>query len=96
VIVRYTETALGEIEDILSYIAKDNPSAALRVSATILTAVERVAEFPLASVETDASGIRVIPILPYRYLVFFSVDEEALIILNVRHSSQRLPHFTIA
>ena len=39
--VRYTETALEEIEDILSYIAKDNLSAALRVSAIILATIDR-------------------------------------------------------
>jgi plasmid stabilization system protein ParE len=44
--VRYAETALEEVEDILSYIAKDNPAAALRVSDTIKATVDRLSAFP--------------------------------------------------
>jgi len=87
--VRYTETALEEIEDILSYIAKDNSSAALKASVTILATIDRIAEFPQTSSETDTPGVRVAPVLPYRYLVFFSVADDALIIRNVRHSRQQ-------
>jgi toxin ParE1/3/4 len=92
--VRYTETALDEIEDILSYIAKDNSSAALRVSATILATIDRIAEFPHTGVETDTSGIRVMPVLPYRYLIFFAVDGEVLTIRNVRHSARQQSTFS--
>ncbi len=91
--VRYTETALEEIEDILSYIAKDNLSAALRVSAIILATIDRIAEFPQTGVEADRPGVRVMPILPYRYLVFFSVADDTLIIRNVRHSARQQPDF---
>jgi toxin ParE1/3/4 len=87
--VQYTETAAEEIEDILSYIAKDNSDAALRVSAAILATIDRIAEFPLMGVETDAAEVRVTPVLPYRYLVFFSIDEDALIIRNIRHGRQK-------
>lgn len=89
--VRYTETALEEIEDILSYIARDNPTAAFKVSATILAAIGRLAEFPRTGAETDAPSVRVTPVLPYRYLVFFSFDNQTLIVRNVRHSSRQ--HF---
>lgn len=86
--VRYTVTALEEIEDILTFIARDNPSGALRVSLTILATIDRVAEFPHTAVESDRPGVRVAPALPYRYLIFFTVSDDYLIIRNVRHSSQ--------
>ena len=56
--VRYTATALEEIEDILTNIARDNSSAALRVSLTILATIDRVAEFPHTAVEADVPGVR--------------------------------------
>ena len=87
--VRYTETALDEIEDILSYIAKDNSSAALKAAVAILATIDRVAEFPQTATETDTPGVKMAPVLPYRYLVFFSVADDALIIRNVRHSRQQ-------
>jgi len=87
--VRYTATALEEIEDILTNIARDNLSAALRVSLTILATIDRVAEFPHTAVEADVPGVRVAPVLPYRYLIFFSIANDVLIVRNVRHSARQ-------
>jgi plasmid stabilization system protein ParE len=93
--VLYTEIALDEIEDILSYIAKDNASAALRVSAALSATVARLAEFPLMAVETDVPNVRMTLILPYRYVIFFSVGEDdSLIVRNVRHGRRQRPDFT--
>jgi len=90
--IRYTATALAELEDILTHIAQDNPSAALRVSVTILATIDRVAEFPHTAIETDVPEVRVAPALPYRYLVFFAVTKDALIVRNVRHSARDGSH----
>jgi plasmid stabilization system protein ParE len=87
--VRYTATALEEIEDILTNIARDNSSAALRVSVTILATIDRVAEFPHTAVEADVPGVRVAPVLPYRYLIFVSIANDVLIVRNVRHSARQ-------
>ena len=86
--MQYTETALAEIEDILSYIAKDNPLAAHEVSLVLRTAIDRLAHFPRMAIETDVSGVRVAPLLPYRYLIFFTVTRDCLVVRNVRHSAQ--------
>jgi toxin ParE1/3/4 len=87
--VRYTDTALAEIDAILSYIAKDNPLAADEVAAVIRAAIARLADYPRLAIETDVPDVRVAPILPYRYLVFYSIDEESLIIRNVRHAARQ-------
>ena len=86
--VKYTATALAEIEDILSYIAKDNPLAAHEVSVVLREAIDRLIHFPRMAIETDVPGVRVAPLLPYRYLIFFSVADDCLVIRNVRHSAQ--------
>jgi plasmid stabilization system protein ParE len=91
--VRYTATALEEIEDTLSHIAVDNSTAALKVSVTILATIDRVAAFPRTAVETDRPGVKMAPVLPYRYLIFFSVADDTLIIRNVRHSARQKPEF---
>jgi toxin ParE1/3/4 len=92
--VQYTEVALDEIENILSYIAKDNATAALRVSAAILATVQRIVEFPRMAVETNVPDVRMILVLPYRYILFFSVENDALLVRNVRHGRQQKPHAT--
>jgi toxin ParE1/3/4 len=86
--VQYTATALAEIEDILSYIAKDNPLAAHEVIVVLRTAIDRLAHFPRMAIETDVPGVGVAPLLPYRYLIFFTVAGDCLVVRNVRHSAQ--------
>jgi toxin ParE1/3/4 len=86
--VRYTATALAEIDDILAYIAKDNPLAADEVSALLDATIARLADYPRLAIETDVPGVRMAPILPYRYLVFYNVEQGAVIIRNVRHAAR--------
>jgi len=87
--IRYTATALAEIDEILSYIAEDNPLAADEVAAVLRTTIARLADYPRLAVETDVPNVRVAPVLPYRYLVFYSIDETSLTVRNVRHAARQ-------
>ena len=89
--IRYTRTALAEITDILSYIAKDNPLAAEEVGAIMRATVTRLAEFPRLAIETEMPDVRVAPVLPYRYLIFYSVHDDSLVIRNLRHIARKWP-----
>jgi toxin ParE1/3/4 len=86
--VRYTGTALAEIDDILSFIAKDSPQAASEVAAVMLATVTRLADYPRLAMETDVPDVRAAPVLPYRYLVFYSTHNNTLIVRNVRHAAR--------
>jgi toxin ParE1/3/4 len=86
--VRYTDAALREIDEILSYIAKDNPLAADEVAAVLRATVRRLSEYPRLAIETDEPGVRVAPVLPYRYLIFYSIDRDAIVVRNVYHASR--------
>ena len=86
--VRYTATALAEIDDILSYIANDNPLAADEVATIMRATIARLADYPRLAIETDVPNVRVSPVLPYRYLVFYSIEDDAIIIRNVRHAAR--------
>ena len=68
--VRYTGKALRQLDDIFSYIAKQNPSAAKRVKVRIQRAIERLGRQPYSARHTERPGIRVLPIVRYPYLVF--------------------------
>lgn len=86
--VRYTKSALAEIGEILSYIAKDNPLAADEVAAVLGATVRRLSQYPRLAIETDDPEVRIMPMLPYRYLIFYTVDQDSIIIRNVRHSAR--------
>lgn len=86
--VRYTDAALREIDEILSYIAKDNPLAADEVAAVLRATVRRLSQYPRLAIETDEPGVWVAPVLPYRYLIFYSIDRDAIVVRNVYHASR--------
>jgi toxin ParE1/3/4 len=90
--VRYTDAALAEIEDILAYIAKDNPLAADEVAAVMRVTIARLSDHPRLAVETDIPNVRVAPVLPYRYLLFYSIENNSVVIRNVRHAARERQH----
>ena len=89
--VRYTETALREVDEILSHIAADNPLAADEVAAVLQTTVRRLSDYPRLAIETDDPSVRVMPVLPYRYLIFYEIADNKIIIRNVRQSARQRP-----
>jgi plasmid stabilization system protein ParE len=89
--VRYTDTALAEIEELLSYIADDNPLAAGEVAAILRATIIRLSDYPRLAIETDVPNVRVAPVFPYRYLVFYSIESNSVLIRNVRHAARERP-----
>ena len=89
--VRFTATALAELTDLRDYVAKDNPAAAKAVVLRIEQVIERIAQFPHIAREIDESGVRVFPVGPFPYLVFYTVDGDGVIIRNVRHGKRKRP-----
>jgi len=89
--VRYTDTALDEIEDILAHIADDNPIAAAKVATAITVTIARLSTYPLLATETDVPAVRMTIARPYSYLIFYSTDGDRLVIRNVRHPARRRP-----
>lgn len=89
--VRYSETALRELDEIFAYIYERNRSAA----AAVVDRVDRVAalleEFPFAGHTTDEPGVRIMPLVRYPYLVFYAVNGEEIVILHVRHGARLRP-----
>jgi toxin ParE1/3/4 len=90
--VRYSETALREIDQIFAYIHQRNPSAA----AAVVDRVKRVAalleEYPFAGHTADEPDVRIMPLVRYPYLLFYSVsDDDEVVILHVRHGARRRP-----
>ena len=87
--VRYTATARADIAELLARIAADNPAAARAVAAAIKAAVDRLPAFPHIGSLTDADGVYMRVARPYRYLVFYSIVEETVFVLSVRHPARR-------
>ena len=90
-IARYTETALSEIDEILSFIAQDNPAAAARVVEAIELSIDHIAEQPEAAPVVHEQSVRAKLVKGYPYRIFYQLRSDDLIIRNVRSTSRQLP-----
>ncbi len=90
--VRWSESALTDIDEIFSYIHERNRTAALAVVERIEAVVGLLHDFPEAGHLTDEPGVRILPAVRYPYLIFYTIDSAAeVIILHVRHGAQERP-----
>src|ERR1700674_5936213 len=68
--VRYTDTALAEIDEICSYIAQDNPDAAADVAAAIERTVALIGKRPKSAPVVYAGEVRARLVERFQYRVF--------------------------
>ena len=89
--IRWSETALSELDDIFSYIQRNNRLAAIAVVERIEALTALLEEFPLVGHLTDEAGVRVLAVVRYPFLIFYAIDEAAreIIILHVLHTAQQ-------
>jgi plasmid stabilization system protein ParE len=91
--VRWSETALTEIDEIFSYVYAQNRSAAAAVVERIEGLAVLLGEFPQVGHLTDQVGVRILSVVRYPFLIFYTIDEPAseVVILHVRHGAREQP-----
>jgi plasmid stabilization system protein ParE len=89
--IRYTDEAIGEVSDILAYIAKDNPTAAREVSLAIEDTVNLLRKQPRIARVVYHGQVRAFPIGNYPYRIFYQVTLTDIVIRNVLHTRRQRP-----
>jgi plasmid stabilization system protein ParE len=89
--VRYSATAITDVDEIATYIEARNPAAAQAVLAAIQGTVERLALVPYSAQETDEPGVRMTPAGRFPYLIFYVVDGDELRVSRVLHGARLRP-----
>ena len=86
--IRINPIAITDVEEIKAYIAQDNPAAADRMGAAILSRVEKLADFPRMGASLGPKiGIKT----DYRflgcgrYLIFYKIEGEFISIYRILH-----------
>jgi plasmid stabilization system protein ParE len=87
--VRFSAPARDELEAIYTYIAEHSPMAAQRVKRRIREAAEQLGDFPYMARRTDRAGVRVRIVNPFPYLLFYTVRNNEVLILHIRHGARR-------
>jgi addiction module RelE/StbE family toxin len=88
--IRYARTALRDLDDIFSYIHQRNPIAAGAVIDRIQRMITVIGRMPFIGHPTDEDGVRMIAVVRYPFLIFYTVDESAeeIMIVRVRHAAR--------
>jgi plasmid stabilization system protein ParE len=86
--LRYTLSALTDLDAILEYIGTHSPQAASRVQARIQAILDLVLRHPQIGRRTNNPAIRRMIVTPYPYLIFYEAVEDEIIIHAVRHASR--------
>ena len=87
----YSRRALSDLRDIAAYYASsDNPAGGDGVADRIQEVVTRLLRVPQSGRPvSERPGVRVAPLLRYRWNIFYSVKGETLRIVHIRHTSRR-------
>jgi len=89
--IRWTERAVRRLDQIGAFIEKDNPAAAARVVARIVSAVDNLAEHPAIGRVGRVKGTRELVLVDIPYIIPYRVVGGEIEILTVMHAAQRWP-----
>ena len=87
--LRYTRTALLQIDKALDYIRERSPQGAARINERIVVAVNLVLDHPKAGQRTNRPEVRRVVLKPYPYVIFYRVTETEIIVLRFRHTARK-------
>ena len=88
--VRYSPRAVADLGTIADYLTKRSPQGARAVERAIRTTVALIADFPGCGPAVEQRpNVRVLPVTRYPYLVFYTVADNAVVVLHIRHAARK-------
>lgn len=89
--IDWSPRAVAHLVALRGYIARDNPNAASQTAATLLDAVERLAELPHLGRPGRVHGTRELVVSGTPYVIPYRVRGERLEVVAVFHGRQKWP-----
>jgi addiction module RelE/StbE family toxin len=89
--IRWSPTAVSDLESIREYIARDSPSAARKVANRIKESVNRLCNFPLSGRAGRVPGTRELVIPGTSYIAAYILQSDEVQLASVLHGRQRWP-----
>ena len=87
--IRWTQTALLDLESLHAYVAEDSLAAATEVVERILSGIEALARHPEMGRKGRVSGTRELIVAPY--VVAYRVARGTVALIAIIHSARRWP-----
>jgi addiction module RelE/StbE family toxin len=89
--VRFTRPAQADLQQIHTYVSKDNPAQASRLVARLIERARALGDTPYEGRPTDEPNARVIVVPQLRYFIFYTIADNEVHITHIRHTSRRRP-----
>jgi plasmid stabilization system protein ParE len=89
--IRYLTRAFADLEAIYAYIAKRNPKAAIQTTAAIRASIDSLAYFPEIGQLANRTNVRVLHSAHHNYKIYYSIIEDQVQILHIRHAARKPP-----
>jgi plasmid stabilization system protein ParE len=90
--VVYTEDALRDLDEILTFIGTNYPTVVEPFLIRLRIVERRIRQWPeSAQAVEQRPGIRAVPILRYPYRLFYQITPDAVEILHIHHAARRDP-----
>jgi toxin ParE1/3/4 len=86
----FAEPAARDLDDIIDYIALDNPPAAEKVYRAIVTAAERLQDFPEIGHAGRLPATRELSVTSLPYIIVYEVGIDIVTVLAVFHGARDL------
>lgn len=93
-ILRYSRLALADLDQIYSYIARDNPAAASKVKRGIQNTIDSLADSPRLGRIAKVAGVYKLVVTGLPYIIAYEVhDSRAEVwILRIYHGARLMPY----
>jgi addiction module RelE/StbE family toxin len=89
--IRWSPTAISDLESIREYIARDSPRAARKVANRIKESLNLLINFPLSGRAGRVSGTRELVIPETSFIAAYTIQGDEVQIAAVLHGRQRWP-----
>ena len=87
----FTRAAEQDLEGIADFIATDNPRRAFSFVADIKERCAKIAERPNAAALARAFGENIRKVPFGNYIIFYTVEDESVVVLRILHGRRDLP-----
>jgi len=90
--VVYTDDALRDLDEILTFIGTKYPNVAVQFVSRLRTIEQRIGQWPNSGQEVEQrSGIRAVPFIRYPYILFYRLSQERVEILHIHQAARQKP-----